>query len=79
MVLFYFSSYIGKLAILRDMTIIILGLDEKVYLFIHLFEDFIYLFMRDTEREAETQTEGEAGSPREDGCKTRSQNPGITT
>ena len=24
--------------------------------------DFIYLFMRDTEREAETQAEGEAGS-----------------
>ena len=27
-----------------------------------LFKDFIYLFMRDTEREAETQAEGEAGS-----------------
>ena len=27
------------------------------------FLDFIYLFMRDTEREAETQAEGEAGSP----------------
>ena len=26
------------------------------------FTDFIYLFMRDTEREAETQAEGEAGS-----------------
>ena len=26
------------------------------------FKDFIYLFMRDTKREAETQTEGEAGS-----------------
>ena len=26
------------------------------------FKDFIYLFMRDTEREAETQVEGEAGS-----------------
>ena len=26
------------------------------------FKDFIYLFMRDTEREAETQAEGEAGS-----------------
>ena len=25
-------------------------------------KDFIYLFMRDTEREAETQAEGEAGS-----------------
>ena len=26
------------------------------------FKDFIYLFMRDIEREAETQAEGEAGS-----------------
>ena len=26
------------------------------------FKDFIYLFMRDMEREAETQAEGEAGS-----------------
>ena len=25
-------------------------------------KDFIYLFMRDTQREAETQAEGEAGS-----------------
>ena len=40
--------------------------------FVHLFEilscpflffkDFIYLFIRDTHREAETQAEGEAGS-----------------
>ena len=27
-----------------------------------IFKDFIYLFMRDTQREAETQAEGEAGS-----------------
>ena len=27
-----------------------------------IFKDFIYLFMTDTEREAETQAEGEAGS-----------------
>ena len=27
----------------------------------HFFKDFIYLFMRDTQREAETQTEGETG------------------
>ena len=26
------------------------------------FKDFIHLFMRDTQREAETQAEGEAGS-----------------
>ena len=29
------------------------------------FLDFIYLLMRDTQREAETQAEGEAGSPQE--------------
>ena len=29
--------------------------------FFNFFKDFIYLFMRDTEREAETQAEGEAG------------------
>ena len=34
--------------------------------------------MRDTEREAETQTKGEAGSPWGAGCRTRSQDPGIT-
>ena len=28
----------------------------------YYFKDFIYLFMRDTEREAETRAEGEAGS-----------------
>ena len=35
----------------------------------------MYLFMR----EAETGAEGEAGSPREARCRTRSQDPGITT
>ena len=32
------------------------------FLQLFFFKDFIYLFMRDTEREAETQAEGEAGS-----------------
>ena len=32
-----------------------------VQLLFYFFKDFIYLFMRDTEREAETQAEGEAG------------------
>ena len=32
------------------------------FIFINLFLGFTYLFMRDTEREAETQAEGEAGS-----------------
>ena len=39
------------------------------------FKDFIYLFMRDTE----TQAEGEAGSPRGAWCRTRSPDPGIMT
>ena len=36
----------------------------------------IYLFMRDTQREAETQAEGEAGSLREPWCRTPCQDPG---
>ena len=42
-------------------------------------QDFIYLFMRDTERGAETQAEGEAGSMRGALCGTRFLDPGITT
>ena len=39
-----------------------------------------YLFiLRDTQRETETQAEGEVGSLREAGCGTQSQDPGITT
>ena len=41
---------------------------------VHFFKHFIYLFMRDTEREAETQAEGEAGSMR----GARSRTPGST-
>ena len=42
----------------------VLGEDWTPSLLFHPFlkKDFIYLFMRDTEREAETQAEGEAGS-----------------
>ena len=37
----------------------------------HIFKkDFIYLFMKDTEREAETQAEGEAGSMQGAQCGT---------
>ena len=32
---------------------------------LNFFKDFIYVFMRDTQREAETQAEGEAGSMQE--------------
>ena len=38
--------------------------------FILLKKDFIYLFMRDEEREAETQAKGEAGSPQGARCGT---------
>ena len=45
--------------------------------FFFLFIDFIYLFMRDTEREAETQAEGgEAGSMQGAPCGIRSQDWG---
>ena len=48
---------------------------------IHLLTFFLrlYSFVRDTEREVETQTEGEAGSPRGARCGTWSQDPGVTT
>ena len=45
----------------------------------YFFQDFIYLFMTDTERGAETQAEGEAGSLRGARGGTRSQDLGITT
>ena len=39
---------------------------------------FIYPFMRDTDREAKTQAEGETVSLQGARCRTRSQDPGIT-
>ena len=33
-----------------------------MFCFLESFKDFIYLFIKDTEKEAETQAEGEAGS-----------------
>ena len=41
-------------------------------------KDFIYLVMKDTEREAETQAEGEVGSMQGARCGTRSWDCGIT-
>ena len=38
------------------------GALNMVFLDLFIFKDFIYLFMTDTERGAETQAEGEAGS-----------------
>ena len=46
---------------------------------IFLKEDFIYLFMRDTHREVDTEAEGEAGSLRGAQCWTPSQDPRIVT
>ena len=34
-----------------------------LHFFLFFFKKFIYLFMRGTHREAETQAEGKAGSP----------------
>ena len=40
---------------------------------------FIYLFMRNTERGAETQAEGEAGTLQRARCGTQTRDPGIMT
>ena len=42
------------------------------FILLLFFKDFIYLFMRDTERDPETQAEGEAGSMRGARCGARS-------
>ena len=54
-------------------------MDFKLYPVVHLFQlkIFIYLFMRDTHREAETQAEGAAGSMQGALHGSRSQDPGI--
>ena len=53
----------------------------SLFSFFFFLPGFIYLFMKDTHREieAETQAEGEAGSMHGASCRTRSQDPGITT
>ena len=45
------------------------------YFFVYFFKDFIYLSMRDIEREAETQAEGKAGSMQGARCGTLNQGP----
>ena len=52
------------------------GSHGRVFCF--LKKDVIYLFMRDIQREAETQAEGEAGSLRGARCGTQSQDSRIT-
>ena len=58
----------------RNLKLAQLGLTSLLYSFhsILFFKDFIYLFMRDTEREAGTQAEGETGSMQGAQCGTRS-------
>ena len=52
---------------------------EELSKIFFVFFKIFHLFMRDTEREAETQAEGEAGSMQEVRCGTRSRDLGITT
>ena len=54
-----------------------LGCDLIIFFIFYFFKNLIYLFMSDTQREAETQVEGEAGSMQEARCGTRSQDMGI--
>ena len=51
---------------------------RKAILFLFFVKHFIYLFMRDREREAETKAEGEAGSLQGAQYGIQSQDPGIT-
>ena len=53
--------------------------NNKIHLFFFFYlRLFICLFMRDTQKEAETQAEGETGSLQGAWCGTRSHYPGIT-
>ena len=64
----------------RQVTLqVVFSAAEVLFLsFFFFFKGFIYLLMRDTQREAETQAEGEAGSSQGVRCGTQSQDPGIT-
>ena len=53
-----------------------MAIENFLFSFFFKKKDFIYLFMRDTQRQR--QAEGEAGSMQEAQCKTRSQDPRIT-
>ena len=52
---------------------------QRLFLPHPFLKRFHFLFMKDTQREAKTQVEGEAGSVWGAQCRTRSQDPGITT
>ena len=55
-----------------------LSFPHRFFIFLKIFEYFIYLFMRDTHTEAETPAEGEAGSMQGAWCGTRSWDSRIT-
>ena len=60
--LFMSSAYKPLHVFYYPMPKLVLSVLHKFIFFLLFFKDFIYLFMRDTHREAETQAEGEAGS-----------------
>ena len=62
---------------LENAHYIILATQDQNYN-LNFFKDFIYLFMRNREGEAETQAEGEAGSVQGAGRGTRSRVSNIT-
>ena len=76
----YVSQLIGHMATLKKKLPYFLFFQllpyylQNVSLFLMILiifkKDFIYLFMRDTQREAETRAEGEAGSMQGTGCGT---------
>ena len=51
---------------------------SQIFYFLFFKKDFIYLFMRNTEREREREAEGEAGSMQGAWCGTRSRDSRIT-
>ena len=71
---FYFNSIIPPQTFKKVYCINTLYCGSYYY----FFNFKIYLFLRDTQGEAETQAEGEAGSLQGARCRTRSQDPGVT-
>ena len=62
---FYFSALtgvIGNFSMLTGQWIMTAQVNSVTLWSLFFLKDFIYLFMRDNEKEAETETEGEAGS-----------------
>ena len=59
----YVEFFLSRIVYLNSNTVVITP-NVNGLIFSFLKKDFIYLFMRDTQREAETQAEGETGSLR---------------